>query len=125
MLLEFGNGTQLEVDNIIGGPRLVMGVLRDTLRIEVYPHVMEFKELKSLFEQGDGTFYTTEEVDGEVQKVMIGEGYTILVAVSDEKRKVGTPPGRLLPDQYEEIYVVTIAQETYQEHLLKQMNAPE
>lgn len=125
MLLEFGNGTQLEVDNIIGGPRLVMGVLRDTLRIEVYPHVMEFKELKPLFEKSDGILYTVEEVDGENQKTMIGEGYTILVAVSDENRKVATPPGRLLPERYEEIYAVTVAQETYQEHLLKQMKNSE
>lgn len=122
MLLEFENGFQMEVDNIIGGPRLVMGVLRDTLRIEVCPDVMEFGKLKSLFEYNSGTLYTIEEVDGELKKSLIGEGYTIFVSISDEKRKVGTPPGRLLPDQYEEIYVVTIAQETYQEHLLKQMN---
>ncbi|MCM1222307.1 MAG: hypothetical protein NC548_48355 [Lachnospiraceae bacterium] len=121
MLLEFENGFQLEVDNIIGGPRLVMGVLRDTLRIEVKPDVMSFRELKSLFEYNSGVLYTIEEVDGETNKTLVGEGYTIFVSISDENRKVATPPGRLLPDQYEEIYAVTIAQETYQEHVMKQM----
>ncbi|MCM1215376.1 MAG: hypothetical protein NC548_12760 [Lachnospiraceae bacterium] len=123
MLLEFENGFQLQVDNIIGGPRLVSGVLRDTLRIEVYPNVMEFQDLKSLFENNGGTFYTIEEVDGELRKALIGEGYTVFVSISDEKRKIGNPPGRLLPDRYEEIYAVTIAQETYQEHLLKTMSS--
>jgi len=121
MLLEFENGFRLEVDNIIGGPRLVMGVLRDTLRIEVLPNVMDFKELKSLFENNSGNLYTIEEVDGEMKKSLIGEGYTILVSVSDENRKITTLPGRLLPDRYEEIYAVTVAQETYQEHLMKQI----
>lgn len=132
MKLEFLDGTQLEVTNIFGGPRLVMGVMRDTLRIEISPNTIEFKDLKVLFKDNPATvmlYCYTDTVDdsGNVvtEKNEIGEGYSIFVSVSDEERKVAAPPGRLAPDEIEEVFVVTIAQMTYQEYHQTQTLNPE
>lgn len=132
MKLEFLDGTQLEVINIFGGPRLVMGVMRDTLRIEVSPNTIDFKDLKTLFKDNPATallYCYTETVDESgnniTEKNEIGEGYSIFVSVSDEERKVAAPPGRLAPDEIEEVFVVTIAQMTYQEYHQTQTSKPE
>lgn len=123
MILELLDGTQLEVKNIFGGPRLIDGIMRDTLRIEVDPAVIEFNTLKNLFEDNPNTALIstyTEVTDdnGETTNVKtdIGEGYQLFVSIADTKRKVTPPPGRLVPDTYEEVYIVTIAQLTYQEY---------
>lgn len=127
MKLEFLDGSQIDVLTIIGGPRLIMGTMRDTLRIEVSPETIGFDELKSHFKDNPktGMLYTytdntTTDEDGnvvtELIKNEIGEGYKIFVSISDEERKVASPPGRLLPDRTEEVYIVTIAQLTYQEY---------
>lgn len=119
MILEFLDGSQIDVIAIFGGPQLINGVMRDTLRIEVSPTI-EFDKLKSHFKDNPKTsmlYSYTESADGsEVTKNEIGEGYNIFVSISDEERKKASPPGRLLPDQIEEVYVVTIAQMTYQEY---------
>lgn len=127
MKLEFLDGSQIDVLTIIGGPRLIMGVMRDTLRIEVSPSSIGFDELKSHFKDNPktGMLYTYTDVNDVDEdgnpittsvKNEIGEGYKIFVSISDEERKVTAPPGRLLPDQVEEVYIVTIAQMTYQEY---------
>ena len=123
MILELLDGTQLEVKNIFGGPRLIDGVMRDTLRIEVDPAVIGFGDLKDLFKDNPNTalLSTYNEVtndDGEITNVKtdIGEGYQLFVSITDTERKVTPPPGRLVPDTYEEIYIVTMAQLTYQEY---------
>lgn len=120
MILEFLDGSKLEVIAIFGGPQLVNGVLRDTLRIEVSPSIIDFTDLKSHFKDNPKTsmlYSYTESADGEgIVKSEIGEGYNIFVSISDEERKKAAPPGRLLPDQIEEVYVVAIAQMTYQEY---------
>lgn len=120
MTLEFANGTQLEVDAIFGGPRLVRGVMRDTLRIEVNPETIGFAELRAMFKDNPATsvLYSYVEDDGSPNPVrkQVGEGYSIFVSISDEERKVTTPPGVMAPDKIEEIYVVQIAQQTYEEY---------
>lgn len=128
MILEFLDGSQLEVLNVFGSPRLVMGVMRDTLRIEVDPKTIGFDELKSKFKDNPQTkmLYTYLTVarndepdeDAPLEKVAVGEGYSIFVSISNEQRAITTPPGVLAPVEYEEIYAVTIAQMTYQERLL-------
>lgn len=123
MILEFVDGTQIEVEAIFGGPRLINGVMRDTLRIEVSPDTIGFDDLKSLFKNNPATsmlYSYTNNIDEEgntiTEKNTIGEGYNIFVSISDETRKVVTPPGMLLPDKLEDIFIVTIAQMTYQEY---------
>jgi hypothetical protein len=122
MILELLDGTQIEVKNIFGGPRLIDGVMRDTLRIEVDPDTIAFGVLKSYFKDNPSTAlmstYNDVEEDGEVKSVKsdIGEGYQIFVSITDEERKVTPPPGRLVADTYEEVFIVTMAQLTYQEY---------
>lgn len=122
MKLEFLDGSQIEILTIIGGPRLIMGTMRDTLRIEVSPKSIGFEELKSHFKDNPKTrmLYTYTDVNEEGRTIEvkneIGEGYSIFVSISDEERIIAAPPGRLLPDKVEEVYIVTIAQMTYQEY---------
>ena len=120
MVLEFLDGTQLEVKAIFGGPRLIMGVMRDVLRIEVDPNTIGFADLRAMFKENPNTrmLYTYVEEDGipDPERKLIGEGYMIFVSISDEERKVTVPPGVMAPDQKEEIFVVQIAQQTYAEY---------
>lgn len=123
MTLEFMDGTQLEVRDIYGGPRLVQGVMRDTLRIEVSPHVCGFDDLREMFMDNPNTrhlytYVNNQDEDGKsiTSKVEVGEGYLIFVSISDEIRKVPPIPGKMVPDETEEIYVVQIAQQTYAEY---------
>lgn len=124
MLLEFLDGSQIEVNEIFGGPKLIMGVMRDTLRIEVSPDTMTIDELKAHFKNQEKcrTLYSyTDDVDDDgapiVVRNTIGEGYTIFVSVSDEERLVRCQPGLLRPDKVEEVLVVTVAQMKYNEYL--------
>lgn len=127
MTLEFLDGTQLEVITIIGGPKLIGGVMRDTLQIEVDPSVATLEQLKALFKDPIKcrTLYGyNEAVDESTDQVStvretIGEGYTIFVSVADEERRIAAPPGYLQPDTIEEVYVVQIAQLTYAEYMLE------
>ena len=127
MTLEFLDGTQLEVITIIGGPKLIGGVMRDTLQIEVDPSVATLEQLKTLFKDPIKcrTLYGyNEAVDESTDQVStvretIGEGYTIFVSVADEERHIAAPPGYLQPDTIEEVCVVQIAQLTYAEYMLE------
>lgn len=116
MTLEFLDGKKIEVRDIFGGPRLVMGAMRDTLRIEIDPSTIDFNTLKSYFKDNPNTskLYT---YDDSQERSLIGEGYKIFVSISDEERKIQPPPGKIAPEQTEEIYVVQIAQQTYQEFM--------
>lgn len=124
MILEFLNGSQIEVKEIFGGPKLIMGMMRDTLRIEVSPSLMPIDNLKAYFKDQTAcrTLYAyTDDVDDDgkpiVIKNTIGEGYAIFVSIADEERIVRCQPGLLRPDVIEEVFVVTIAQMTYNEYL--------
>ena len=132
MLLEFLDGSQIAVHAIFGGPRLVMGVMRDTLRVEVSPETITFDQLKNLFKDRNKcrTLYSyTDDVDDDgnpiVIKNTIGEGYSIFVSISDEERSVRYQPGLLRPERTEEVYVVTIAQMKYNEYLAEYGIPPE
>lgn len=123
MILEFKDGTQLEVKAIFGGPRLVNGELRDTLRIEVDPNTIYFDDLKALFrlnENTDELYVYNNSSDAENDpvkgKTKIGDGYNIFVSITDEERLIAPPPGQLQPKRFEQVYIVSIAQMTYLEH---------
>lgn len=123
MILEFLDGTQLKVRDIFGGPRIVMGVMRDTFRIEVDHDVSTFEELKKLFKDNPNakilyTYVDDVDEDGNTiqKRVEAGEGYTIFVSITDETRRVNNVPGRIAPEKTEEVYVIQIAQQTYDEY---------
>ena len=101
-----------------------MGVLRDTLIIEVDPKTISFDDLKSKFtnETMLSSLYTYSEStkeDGTETKTLVGEGYKIFVSLSNEMKRSNQVPGRMAPDKSEEVYVVSIAQQTYQEYQLE------
>ena len=113
MILEFVDKSQIEVDTIYGGPVNVSGTMRDVLTIEIKPKSYTIDGLNEIFKNVDNLahLYTYEKNS----KVEIGEGYTIVLEVARGSRKVKTFPGRLLPNRYEDIYRVQIAQMTYEE----------
>ena len=122
MLLKFADGSSIQVRDIFGGPRLVMGVMRDTLRIEVDPETISFEDLRNHFKNNPKTvkLYTempSEDGMSEPTVSEIGEGYRIFISIAEEQKKVAAPPGKLVPEKYEDIYVVQIAQQTYEEYM--------
>lgn len=126
--LEFADGRRIDINAIYGSPQLVHGAMRDTLQIEIDPSKINFNSLKALFSEENNLeeihSVTIEEskFDGQIKedKVTIGQGYTILVSITDENRTVySDTPGTLTPPTIHEVFIVTIAQETYAEHQLK------
>lgn len=129
MILEFKDGTQITIKGAFGGPRLVQGVMRDTLRFEIDPTMTEFDKLKTYFKDRKRTdrlylYNDPKNVNGTdvTKKSLAGDGYNIFVSITDEERLVATPPGVLVQPQIEEVYTVTIAQETYDEHQAQEGN---
>ena len=116
MILEFADGTQLNVKNIFAGPRLIDGIMRDTFRIEIDPSTMGFEDIKKLFNDTNKTSLLYAYSDESNDKTNIGEGYQLFVSITDTNRKVTPPPGRLVPITYEEVYIITMAQLTYEEY---------
>lgn len=118
MILEFIDKTQIEVLSIFGGPSLIKGVTRDTLRIEVDPNTTSLDTLSNLFRYGNRCLrlftYDSDEGEDEI-KLKIGDGYSVFVDCKEETREVIYPPGEIRQKEYETIYIVTIAQYTYEE----------
>lgn len=126
--LEFADGRRINVESIYGGPQLINGAMRDTLKIEVDPKEFNFNSLKALFGEPSNletiSFITETDGSGDVKsgtelKTTIGTGYTILVSISDEFRTESPVPGSMNPPSTKEVIVVTISQETYAEHQLR------
>jgi hypothetical protein len=117
MILEFKDGTQIEVNNIFGGPQLIFGSMRDCLTIEFDPDKYKFEELKQYFTDRSNTIimYTYENNE----RIQVGEGYIKLVSISYEIRVVNnTVIGPFSPPVTEEFYSVKIAQLNYAEYQL-------
>lgn len=124
MILRFKDGKEINVRDVIGTSRVIFGTLRDSLRIEVDPSAIGLEELRALFKDNPNTeqmFISVDEAGGTTMK-SVGEGYVKFVSISDEFVKVDSNPSVMSPDQYEEIYAVTIGQETYQEHMLAELS---
>ena len=120
MILEFLDKSQIEVKAIFGSPRLILGTMRDTLNIEVSPSVCSFETLKEHFKDNPKTmFLYTYTEDSESHRIEIGQGYKVFVSITNEIREIPNEPGKLAPVSTEEVYVVTMAQLTYQEYLLE------
>jgi len=122
MILEFVDGTQIDVMVILGGPANINGIIRDVLTIEVSPALESLDNLNKVFNKTDNLarLYTYEEERNEnydilLNKIEIGEGYTILLGIDKVRRKINNFPGKIAPDMYEIIYQVQLAQMTYDE----------
>lgn len=134
MKIEFADGSLLEVKNIFGGPKLVDDVMRDVLRIEIDPSTVvandfqPLEKLKGLFKDNPNTavlYAITESkgTDGEIHETRskIGDGYKIFISIAEETRRIKQVPGTLTPTRTEDIYVITIAQQTYEEYVVEQI----
>lgn len=120
MTIEFMNGETLEVKQVFGGARLIDGIKRDVLRIEVSPTI-EKEELERLFKDNPNAFriysyINREESPNIAKRVIMAEGYTIFIGITSEKKIIPHQPGLLLPDKSEFVNVVSIAQITYEEY---------
>ncbi|MCM1440760.1 MAG: hypothetical protein NC131_16400 [Roseburia sp.] len=117
MILEFIDKRQIEVLTIFGGPSLVKGITRDTLRIEVDPSRFSLKELEDLFTKKYACIrlFTYDTDEGERIRTEIGLGYCVFVSCQEEKREKIYFPGMIMPKEYETVNIVTIAQYTYEE----------
>lgn len=123
MIIELMDGTQIKnVKNVYGGPKLIQGVVRDTLRIEI-DGKESIKDLLDIFTNNPNTIkmytYNTKVNDDKsesLEKVLMGEGYTICVSIDRVTKNIPHQPGLLLPDKKEEIIEVMMAQLTYEEY---------
>lgn len=120
MILEFNNKSQIKVMTILGGMVNVNGVNRDVLTIEIDPKFIQMDVVKRIFEDTENLshlFTYESDEDGVLadEKIEIGEGYTILLGVEEVNRKIIPFPGKIVPDTFETIYEVRLAQMTYNE----------
>ena len=122
MILEFVDESSIDVIAIFGSPVNINGTIRDVLTIEVDPATTSQNKLREIFSNTDNLahLYTYEDEVNEndeiiTSKIEIGEGYTILLNVEKEARKVEKFPGKITPDEFTSVLVVTIAQMTYDE----------
>lgn len=122
MTLEFVDGTKIPVIAIFGGPANVEGIVRDVLTIEIDPKTISFDVVENHFKNTNNlahlyTYEPERNEDGNLYdvKIEIGEGYTIVLGVDKITRKVNPFPGKIVPETFETVYIVTIAQMTYDE----------
>ena len=122
MILEFVDGSSIDVIAIFGSPVNINGTMRDVLTIDIDPNTISQNKLREIFNNTNNLahLYTYEDEVNEndeivTSKIEIGEGYTILLNVEKETRKVEKFPGKITPDEFTSVLVVTIAQMTYDE----------
>lgn len=119
-ILEFKNKSQIKVMTILGGPINIDGITRDVLTIEVDPNIIDINTLRRIFEDAENishlyTYESDEDCILADTRIEIGEGYTILLGIEEITRKITPFPGKIVPDSFETIYTVTLAQMTYEE----------
>lgn len=129
VILEFNDGYKLNVLNIFGGPVNIDGIIRDVLTIEIDTKTDTIDNINKIFNNSANlihlySYESDYNENGDITdiKIEIGEGYTILLGVEEITRKVDHFSGKILPDEYETIYSVTIAQMTYEEWILAGYN---
>lgn len=124
MIIELMDGTQIvNVRNVYGGPKLIDGVVRDTLRIEI--DISEsIEDIENILFNNPNTmkmytFNTIINDDKSVteEKVLMCEGYNIGVYIKKVEKVIPHKPGFLLPDEKIEIIEVMMAQLIYDEYI--------
>ena len=124
MILEFQDGTQLEVFAIYGMPRMVEDKQRDVWKILVLRDQTLKEELQALFQdhpEKTNRMYTygeAEQEDGTFQeeKVLSGQGYNMFLSIEEDTFKMVGIPGRLYQEQSIPMYAIYLAQMTYEEY---------
>lgn len=123
MKLRFMDSKVIDVLRIYGGPKLVNGIKRDVLRIEVDPDTITFDELKKCFENNPHTMImytestsTTDDGEPMTEIIELGEGYTQFLSQTIEDITIPHTPGKLEPDITQKTFVVQIAQMTWEEY---------
>lgn len=118
MKITLANGTELVAINVDGGKRFVQNAQRDVLTFWFDKNAACFEELDTAF----GTTKNTERImitedDGTAS---LHEGYILRLSLSLVPVVV-TPETVDAPAVTEERYSVEMAQETYTEHLIRQL----
>jgi len=120
MILEFADGTQLEVLIIFGEP--IVGddeIERDNLTIDVDPSVATLEQLEEIFKDPNKTDKLYTYVNNGVEanaKVEIGEGYNKFIYAINEDKLVREIPGKITRKKFQNVNSVRIAQLTYDEY---------
>ena len=117
MTLVFNDESTIEVNNIIGGPQLLYGSMRDVLTIEL-DSSNNIYDLKEIFSD-QNKIKMIYSLNGD-EKSPIAEGYLILVSVAEQLKEVRSKPGTLNPVIMRCLCVVQLAQITYCENILMQ-----
>lgn len=121
MMLEFLDGSKLQVLDIYGGPKDVLGAVRDVLTIEFDPSYTSFEELREFFIDNPNTNRLFSHIieNGENVKKEIGIGYNLCVSISEIRRLIKTKPGTMEKPRIEDVYIVELGQQTYYEYMYK------
>ena len=120
MILEFADGTQLDVLIIFGEP--IIGddeIERDNLTIDVDPSVATLEQLEEIFKDVKKTDHLYAYVSNGSQgttKVEIGEGYNKFIYAINENKLVKEIPGKITRKKFQNVNSVRIAQLTYDEY---------
>jgi len=96
MILEFNDGSQLEV-LVIFGEAIVGddGIERDALTIDVDPQTATIEELKTIFQDSNKTDHLYTYIDDGINtnvRVEIGEGYNKFIYAINENKLVKQIP---------------------------------
>jgi len=120
MILEFADGSQLEVLVIFGDTIIDDDEIeRDALTIDIDPNIATIEELKLIFNDSTKTdhLYTYLNNDGINQvKTEIGEGYNKFIYAVNENKLVRQIPGKITKKQFQNVNSVRIAKLTYDEY---------
>ena len=116
MILEFTDGSQLECLRIFGKPVTYNGIERDTLSIEISPDDTSLEHVRTYFLNPSNMEFIYSRKSSDAVKETIGTGYMILVDSRTENRRVKHRPGEMVPETYQDVIIITIAQLTYQEY---------
>lgn len=117
--LEFADGEQLGVLHIYGGPKFMFNKVRDTLSFYFRPEELGGYNIDGLRTKFSDAAKTDKMyfIDSSGNKVLIGNGYTMLGGCVKETRKVGSPAGQIVEPAYVEEIVITMAQRSFDEPL--------
>ena len=124
MLIKFADNTTLEVQRVMGGPQMMQGATRDVLTIEVDPAVASAAELKAIFTNPEKTaeLISIDNSDPEnIKEAVMGQYYTLYISSGNEVRENKQTLGAVDAPQIQEFNYAKIAQLTYSELALAEM----
>lgn len=118
MKITFANGAELETLKVDGGKRFVQNAQRDVLTFWFAKEAASFEELDAAFGSAQNTERIT--ITGDDGAEALHEGYILRLSLALVPVVI-TPESARAPAVTEERYSVEMAQETYTEHLIRQI----